>query len=157
MPNFTAERTVGPVYLLGLRLSGCNLHSHFLQGRLGIFNRFYQEYYLTVYCSPDLDTEELSSTVVLKSHWGYSTWSSATEGYFKHAQLLWNCVPPSPTWLGAAVDWTSKNSVENALAGATEEDSTAGSGATSSSRTATEDKETKLFKVFEPLTGLIKD
>ncbi len=39
--NLTAERTCGPVYLLAFRLSGCELHSLFLQQKLGLFNRLY--------------------------------------------------------------------------------------------------------------------
>ena len=134
--------------MLGLRLSGCKLHNYFLAGSIGAFNRLYQEYYLTVYCGLDLEPEESAATLVLKSHWNYASWCASTEGHFKHAQLVWDCIPPTLHWLGSAVDWTAENLAKNTLAGTTEEEATSSTG---------EDKDSKLFQVFKHLTGMIKD
>jgi hypothetical protein len=147
--DLNADRTCGQVVLLGLRLNAVKLHDRFLGGGLGTFNRLYQEYYLTVYSGLDLEVEEYSATLVLNSHFSYSSWNARTSTHFKHAQLLWDCRPPAPHWLGSAVDWTTANLLKNEGNVDFEDEATAS--------TVEDSKDSKMFKIFKLLSNLIKD
>jgi hypothetical protein len=151
--DLSADRTCGQVVLLGLRLNATKLHDRFLVGGLGTFNRLYQEYDLTVYSGLDLEIEEYAATLILTSHFSYASWNTRTANYFKHAQLLWDCRPPTPHWLGSAVDWTTANALKNSAEGNLDLE---GKG-TSWASTGVNSKDSKLFKVFKLLSNLIKD
>ena len=103
------DRATETVYVIGLRLEANKLHDFFLDSKIGLFNRLYTEYYLTLYTGLELNTEEAAATLALRSHWSYASWTVRTASHFKHAQLLWDGVPPAPHWMPAAVDWQNRD------------------------------------------------
>ena len=141
------DRATETVFVVGLRLEANKLHDWFLNSKLGLFNRLYHEYYLTVYTGLDLNTFEADATLALKSHWNYAGWTARTCNYYKHAQLIWDGLPPTPTWMSAAVDWQNKTA--ETTTAETETENTASSSTGSGSG--------KLAALLKLMTEIIKD
>ena len=140
------DRATEVVYLVGLRLEANRLHDWFLNSQLGLFNRLYTECFLTVYQSLDLNTFEATATLALKSHWSYASWTVRTCHFYKHAQLLWDGVPPTPTWMPAATEWqnrTDSTAADPEQTGTGSVSSSSGSG--------------KLANLLKLMSELIKD
>ena len=132
--------------MVGLRLEANKLHDLFLNSTLGLFNRLYTEYFLTVYQGLDLNNFEASATLALKCHWNHAGWSARTCHHYKHAQLLWDGIPPTPAWMSAAVDWQNKTAESTNAETEDENAASSSTGSTGSGKLAALLKLIELFK-----------